>query len=335
MKAIADKFKGFFFGRDRRFYIILAVVVLIVGWMGMNWYNRDIVSIKAATVTRGEIQRVVIAPGTVKAPVFELGSKMGGKLAAVLANEGDLVYKGQLLATFDNYEQAKNDYDRTLKLFKDGFASAQSLDGAKMALDLARIISPSNGVVAKSDFRAGETVVPGNPAIIVVDEKSSWVEAQIDEIDLPQINAGQKAIITSDNYPDKQYLGTITWISPLGELRKVGGRVKMDEESYVFPIKLKFEGEHKELKTNMSVNVEIVTSSEANALVIPREALFAKNEKQIIYVIKNNRALETTIEIGLRSYVSVEAKTGLREGDKVAITNLDKLKNRGRVKIEK
>ncbi len=320
--------------RDRKFYIIAAIVALIVLWFGWNWYNRDVVSVKAAQIVKGEIRQVVISPGTVKAPVFDLGTKMGGILSAVLVHEGQIVQKGQLLATFDNYQQAKNDYDRTLKLFKDGYASSQNLDNVRMALDNSRIISPSYGIVAKSDYRAGETILPGTAAITVVDESSSWVEAQVDEIDVAQITLGQKATITCDNYPDKQYSGTLYWVSPLAELRQVGGRVKVDEESYVFPIKIKFDGDHKELKTNMSVNVEIVTSSDANALIVPREALFTKNDKQVVYVIKNGRSVEQPIEIGLRSYVSVEASSGLSEKAFVAISNLDKLKNKGRVKIE-
>ncbi len=333
-QAVMDWLNKFFSNRDRRFYIIMTIVAVLVVWFSVNWYNRGVVSVKVAPIVRGQIQQVVTAAGTVKAPVFDLSSKMGGRLIAVLVTEGDRVSKGQLLAQFDNYEQAKNDFDRTEKLFHDGYASKQNLDVARNVLDSARIISPSRGTVAKVNNRVGETVLPGAVAITVVDRDSSWIEAQVDEIDVSHVRMGEKANITSDNYPDKNFPATITWVSPLAELRKVGGRIKADEESYVFPIKLKFDSEHDELLINMSVNADVVTSVESNVVIVPREALVSKNDHQAVYLTKWGSAKEQKIEIGIRSYTSVEAVSGVKEGDLVIISNLDKIKDKGRINVE-
>ena len=122
----------------------------------------------------------------------------------------------------------------------------------------------------------------------------------------------------------------------MAELRKVGGRIKMDEESYVFPCKIKFIGGHDELKANMSVNVEIVTKRKENALLVPREALVSKNDHFLVYVVnKFNRVKETRVETGIRSFSSVEATSGLDAGETIAVSNLSKLKDKGRIKIDK
>jgi multidrug efflux pump subunit AcrA (membrane-fusion protein) len=115
----------------------------------------------------------------------------------------------------------------------------------------------------------------------------------------------------------------------------VGGRVKMDEESYVFPCKIRMLNDHSELKVNMSVNVDISTKQNENALLVPREALISKDDSSFVYVINRNRARERNILIGIRSYTSIEATSGLVEGELVAITNVSKLKDKGRVKIER
>ncbi|MFA5183481.1 MAG: efflux RND transporter periplasmic adaptor subunit [Syntrophales bacterium] len=322
--------------KDRRWlWLILIVIVALIGWrITVNWLNRDVVVIKTATVMLAPIEEVISASGIVDAPVYELGTKIGGKLSTLLVKEGDRVRKGQLLAEFDSYEQARNDFERTRRLFKEGAASKQAFDAAKTMYDASRIVAPNNGIVAKIDYREGETVVPGQPAIVVVNYDNSWVEAQIDEIDIANVKMGDQVKISSDVYADKKFLGEIYWIAPLAELRKVGGRVKMDEESYVFPCKIKFLNGHDELKANMTVNVEIVTRAKSSTIVVPREALISRDDSQFVFTVKNNRTYDNKILIGLRSYTSVEALSGVRAGDQVAVFNVAKLKNKGRVKIE-
>lgn len=323
--------------KDRKWiWIVIGILVaLLVIYTGVKWWNHDVISVKTVMITRGTIEAVVSASGVVNAPIYELGTKLGGKIGTLHVKEGDHVLKGQLLCEFDNYEQARNDFERTKQLFDDGAASKQSLDAARTMYESSRIISPNNGIVAKVNYREGETVVPGQPAIVVVNYADSWVEAQIDEIDIANVKIGDNVQIASDVYPDKIFDGVIYWIAPLAELRKVGGRVKMDEESYVFPCKIRFLNGHEELKANMSVNVDIVTRKDNNALIIPREALVSKDDSSMVYKIDKGRAREARIEIGIRSYSSVEAISGINEGDSVAVSNVSKLKDKGRIKIER
>jgi multidrug efflux pump subunit AcrA (membrane-fusion protein) len=284
-------------------YVVGAGVLLLVVWFGLRWYNRGLVSVKVATVVQGPFEQVVIASGIVDAPVYDLSPKLQGKIMKIFVREGERVRGGQALAEFD---------------------------------DTTRLITPYGGIVAKINYDEGETAVPGQPAISVVNYSRSWVNAQIDEIDIANVRTGDKVRITSDVYPDKIFDGEIYWIAPLAELRKVGGRVKLDEESYVFPCKIKFLGKHDELKVNMSVNVDIATKKNDNAVIVPREALVSKDDSSLVYVIgKANRVKESKITIGLRSFSSVEAVSGVTPGERVAISNLSKLKDKGRVKIEK
>jgi len=284
-------------------YVVGALVLLLAVWFGIRWYNRDLVSVKVATVTQGTIEQVVTASGYVDAPVYELSPKVQGKIMKIYVHEGEHVAGGQSLAEFD---------------------------------DTTRLITPYGGIVAKINPDEGETVMPGQAAISVVNYGRSWVDAQIDEIDIANVKIGDRVKISSDDYPDKTYDGEIYWIAPLAELRKVGGRIKVDEESYVFPCKIKFLGAHDEMKVNMSVNVDIATKKNDNALIVPREALVSKDDSSVVYVVgKYNRVKESKLVIGIRSFSSVEAVSGVTAGDQVAITNVSKLKDKGRVKIER
>ena len=284
-------------------YVVLLVLVAgLAAFIFIRWWNSDIVPVKTSPVVRGAIEQVVTASGLVDAPVYELGPKIGGKIMKINVKEGENVRGGETLAEFD---------------------------------DTTRLVAPASGVVAKINYDIGETASPAQPAIVIVNYGKSWVEAQIDEIDIAGVKIGDKVKITSDVYPDKAYAGEIYWIAPLAELRKVGGRVKLDEESYVFPCKVRFLGEHDELKVNMSVNVDITTKRKNAALIIPREALLSRDETAYVFAVDRDRSQEKKIELGIRSFTSLEVLSGLSEGELVAVTNLNKLKNKGRVSLER
>ncbi|MFA5839484.1 MAG: HlyD family efflux transporter periplasmic adaptor subunit [Candidatus Margulisiibacteriota bacterium] len=289
------------FLRKKWLWIVGVLLLLLIGNFLIGWWNRDVVKIKTAIVAVGPIEEVITASGIVDAPVYDLGPKMGGKIISIFVREGQRVYGGETLAEFD---------------------------------DTTRLVCPAGGIVAKINYDEGETVIAGTSAITVVNYSKSWVNAQVDEIDIANVKIGDKVKISSDVYPDIAFEGEIYWIAPLAELRKVGGRVKMDEESYVFPCKIKFISKHDELKVNMSVNVEIITRKKEKTLLIPRESIVAKDEKPTVFVVKNGQAFQTAIVTGIRSYTSAEVTSGLSSGEIVAISNGSKLKDKGRVKIE-
>ena len=109
----------------------------------------------------------------------------------------------------------------------------------------------------------------------------------------------------------------------------------MDEESYVFPCKIRFLGAHRELMVNMSVNADIVAQRKDNVLLVPREALVSQGDYQTVFKIKNSRAWQSKLTIGIRSSASVEALIGVAAGDLLAISNVAKLKDKGRVQVER
>ncbi len=316
-------------------WIVIAVLIIIGGYIFIKWQNNDVVPVKTAVVGRGPIEEIISAGGIVDAPVYNLGSKTGGRIVVWHAKEGDTVKKGQLLAEFDSYEQARNDFVRTQELFKEDAASQQQFDAAKAVFDNSRIVAPDDGLVARRYYEEGETVVPGSSAIEIVNYSKCWVEGQIDEVDISNVKIGDQVNITSDDYPGRSFTGEVYWIAPVAELRKVGGRVKMDEESYVFPLKAKFLGAHEEMKVNMSVNLDIVARSKSDTVIIPREALYSKDDTTYVYAIRKNHSYQVKITTGIRSFTSVEVSSGVVNGDVIAVSNVSKLNDKGRIKVER
>ncbi len=71
--------------------------------------------------------------GTMEMTEHVLGVKAAGRLTTLNVKEGDMVKKGQLLATFDRFEQNKKDYERVIVLYKNGGADQQTLENAQLS----------------------------------------------------------------------------------------------------------------------------------------------------------------------------------------------------------
>ena len=109
----------------------------------------------------------------------------------------------------------------------------------------------------------------------------------------------------------------------------------MDEEDLVFRGKVEFEDGSEVLKPGMSVYAEIITGEKKNVVVAPREAVTLREGKRVVYVIKNQRAELREVEMGIKDAEKVEILKGLSLGEEIAISNLDKLKDKIRIKVVK
>ncbi|WP_254306107.1 HlyD family secretion protein [Sphingopyxis sp. BSNA05] len=67
-------------------------------------------------------------------------------------------------------------------------------DQALLDLERTRVVAPVAGRVAQSTrLQIGQMMVSGLPALSIVDDKNSWVEANFKETDLARMKVGQKA----------------------------------------------------------------------------------------------------------------------------------------------
>jgi RND family efflux transporter MFP subunit len=322
--------------RNKIIIIGLAILVLLGGVFIFMRMRGGGVEIKAAEVTKGNILSTVSASGIVRADAVKLGSaRMAGRVEWVGVEEGDRVRAGQVLVKLDGYELADKEYRRLKELHAKGFVSDLELERAKSALDNACVVAPFSGVVTEKAIIPGEAVSPGVAVMTVVDIDNPWVEIQIDEVDIAVVKLGQRARFTTDAFPDQEFYGRITWINKKAELKKVGGRVRMDEEDLIFRGKVEFEDGRNILRSGMSVYAEIITGEKKDVLVVPREAVTLREGKRVVYVIRNNRAWQKEVEMGIKDAERVEILKGLTAGQSVAISNLDNLKDRTKVQVIK
>ncbi len=140
---------------------------------------------------------------------------------------------------------------------------------AKAMYDLSRteIRAPISGIVSQADrLQLGQMMVQGLPAVSIVSNGASWVEANFKETDLARMRVGQPATLTFDAYPDLKLRGHVASIgagtgsefSVLPAQNANGNWVKVTQR---VPVRIAIDGaSERQLIAGLSVKVRIDTT---------------------------------------------------------------------------
>ncbi|ACK42021.1 MULTISPECIES: efflux RND transporter periplasmic adaptor subunit [Dictyoglomus] len=305
---------------------------------------------------------------------IEIYPKISGTVREVRVKPGDKVKKGEVLAIIDaedlkkQIEQIKNIIELAkissafstfnpqseIKISQDQIKTLESYYESLNKLYEERIIrSPINGIIAKINISPLETVQASqnnlnlnnllgnfanllnmfnlslpqnNPAFIVIDPTSLNAILKVDENNILKIKEGQKAVVNVDALDQNPWEGKVASISKIPSLNKDG------TYSYEIYIPLPQLGEM--VVEGMTISATINIGEKKNILTIPLNAITFKEGKTYVYLYENGRAKEKEIMIGDMTLDEIEIKEGLREGDLVIISPIDKISNNMKVKIE-
>ncbi len=153
---------------------------------------------------------------------------------------------------------------------------------ARAALELSRTVisAPETGVVTNISLEPGEFVKAGTPIFSVVATDQIWVEANLKETDLTNVQVGQFATVKVDSYPDllwRARVGSISMatgaeFSLLPPQNATGNWVKVVQR---IPVKLSLldSAYAPQLRAGMSVVVEIDTLHERKLPSFIKDAL--------------------------------------------------------------
>jgi RND family efflux transporter MFP subunit len=238
------------------------------------------------------------------------------------------------LATLVKQEMiAQSEYDVAEARYKRVVAT---IDAAKFALreaDVAventRIIAPFDGTVLKKNADVGEIVAPlagaasSKAAVVTIADMSSLeVDADVSEANITRVMPEQACEITLDAYPQQRYPGYVSNIVPTADRAKA-----------TVMVKIKFKEYDQRVLPEMGAKITFLapgSSTEAAdikpLLTVPASAVATRDGRQLVFQIKENRAVEIPVTIGKKVGTLVEVTGGLNEGDKVISKIDDRIK---------
>jgi HlyD family secretion protein len=118
-------------------------------------------------------------------------------------------------------------------------------------LEDATISIPIDGVISERYVELGELVSVGSLMATVVDIKHVWIMAYVSGKNLGKIKLGQEGTIKVDSFPEKEFAGKVTYISPEAEFTPKNIQTKEERVKLVFGIKIEVDNPDQQLKPGM------------------------------------------------------------------------------------
>jgi len=167
------------------------------------------------------------------------------------------------------------------------------------------------------EYRQGDSVWPGRPVADVIESGRMEVRAKVDENDRANLTTNQPAAIFVDTLPGSTFKGRV------GTLSELANRASFFEASSInrqFDVVFQFEQPDPRLKAGSSARVVIEGKEVADALHVPRQAVFDKNGKNHVFVKVGDRFEQREVKVIQRTESRV-AVSGLAAGTEVALVD--------------
>lgn len=277
-----------------------------------------------ARLERGTIEAIVSSTGTLEAiNTVEVGTQISGTIKKIYVDYNDKVQAGQLLAEMDlkllntnlisaqanlavsqtQLAYSKKEYERNLGLFNKNVISEKDLANSKFIYDqaigankaaeaavkniqvsigYAKITAPISGTITERSVEEGQTVAASfaTPKMFIIAEDLSKMQilADVDESDIGFIRDSMKVHFTVQTYSEKEFYGIVSQI-----------RLQPIEINNVVNYQVVVDVDNKEglLLPGMTANLEFITKSAKNVLLINNSALRFRPNEVILKEIKS------------------------------------------------
>lgn len=203
------------------------------------------------------------------------------------------------------------------------------IDASEAAMKLAdrqlrdtAIRAPFDGYIQKRLVSLGEYVKVQTPAMAVVKVDPLKVTAEIPEKMAPWIKLGQAVELRVDAYPDKAIGGKISRISPA-----------VNTSTRAFPFEALVPNAEATLKPGTFARVHIESGKIDEVMTLAYAAIQYRYGVNRVFVVNGDRLAARELKVGERIGERIEVLSGLKTGDTVAITDVDKLTEGTRVKV--
>jgi membrane fusion protein (multidrug efflux system) len=280
-----------------------------------------------------------------------LRPEVGGRVSQVMFRDGQRVKKGQVLVQFDDQlpaaqvmqaqaelSIAKANNTRNKELVAQNFISKRSLDESEAALQVAeaklslaqatlqrlKVLAPFDGVLGLRQINVGDYLKDGADMVNIEDIDAVLLDFRLAERFQTKVKPGQKAQVSFDALPGKQFTAVVQAIDPLIEAngRSVGVRACIDNRQM-------------QLRPGMFARVSAVFGERPNAMVVPEEAIVPQGGRSFVVKVvagpnKDELMSErVAVKIGLRQPGKVEILEGLTLEDTVVVAGQQRLQKDG------
>jgi RND family efflux transporter MFP subunit len=150
------------------------------------------------------------------------------------------------------------------------------------------------------------------------------LRADIPESSAAAVRTGQTINLTVDAFPNRAFTGRVVRIGP-----------SLDEKTRALTVEAEVANSGNLLRPGMFAKSRLITSANAPVVMVPQRAIAPAAGLSKVFVIENGKAVERIVKTGVTDGDQIEIAEGVKDGEIVATSNLDKLTTGAAVKTGK
>lgn len=310
----------------------------------------EAIPVELVTLETGPVQEMLRASTNLEAErAVAVYAKTTGLVEERRFEEGDRVREGQVLIRLEDDEarnavlkaeaelaKAQREFERQKKLHAENLISDQEFNNgsyeierlgivladAKLALAYTEIRAPISGTVTARMVDRGQLVNPSQHLVDIVDFDSLVARIYVPERELARVREGQDARLQSQALGGATFDARVLRVAPTVDPKS--GTVKVTVAVGAKP----------GLRPGLFVDVQLITATRDEALLVPKRALVYDADRTFVYRVGDDLvARRVLVEPALVDRDNVVPRAGLSPGERVVIAGQAGLKDGALVKV--
>jgi len=169
------------------------------------------------------------------------------------------------------------------------------------------LTAPIGGVIQSLNIRQGMTVANGSTLLQLNGISSVWLQVAVPEAQAAQVQNGQTAQISFPAYPGKTFSGKVSAILPVAEAA-----------SRTLNVRIEVANPQQLIRPGMFAQVSLQSSSPADSLSVPSEAIIRTGLRNVVIVSEaNHHFAPVEVQLGAESAGRTQVLSGLQAGQQV------------------
>lgn len=260
-------------------------------------------------ISSGETVRSAGAVAFEKPEQVELKAEATGEVEKVNVEKGDIIDKGNVIATLDTSQTKLDRREMELNLQK----ARNSLQ--QMARDLEKydVYAPISGEATEVNIEEGDQAEGSEPAVVIMDQSQLYMVASVNEMDIPAIETGQNVDVYITAFGGQVFSGKVAEVPE-------EGTVEDGEDQVRFEVKVLIEDSESGIKPGMTGDCDIIVERVQDVPRLPFHAVQIVQDGQGTVMVMDEESEQPQpkqVEIGVEGMEYVEIKSGLSAGDEV------------------
>ena len=313
-----------------------------------------------ATVELRDIEMNIKVSGEVQpATQLDVKAEVGGRVLKLNVMPGDAVKAGDILVEIEPrdirteqdsakveiegaslaVEKLERNFKRAQELFAQKLVSQEAHDNLKSELDIAKnshsraerklqlvedklsktqVIAPGDGTVLNVPIVEGQVIVAaasvnsGTLLMTIANLSRLIVETHVNQIDVDRLTLKQKVKLSAESIRDEELEADIFFIAPVASVKNsVKG----------FTVQAVIAKPSPRLRPGMNVQMTVPVGDARDAVAVPVAAVFrGEGNGRVVYVRSDEKTERRTVKIGISNAEHAQVLSGLREGEKILLT---------------